>query len=140
MAAIAPVTDGLLHGVSGLTIDGEVVDHRSDSASLTLLPGNFSRVMRRKSRNHYNVSQNDSSLAMRLRDIPRSSAARCRRSIGGCLCVSLFLCSPLFASLLLPKPMQLTLLRRSLRLRLRPRSPTTCQWIGGRQFCNTYCF
>jgi hypothetical protein len=43
---------------------------------------------------------------------------------GGCiLCVSLFLCSPLFASSLAPSPVQPVLLRRSLRLRLRHPSP-----------------
>jgi len=41
------------------------------------------------------------------------------------IAVSLFLCSPLFASSLLPRPVQLALLRRSRRLRLRPAPPTS---------------
>src|SRR5215471_18542046 len=45
--------------------------------------------------------------------------------MGGCLCVSSFLCSPLFASSLLPRPVQLALLRRSLRLRLWHQSPAS---------------
>jgi len=62
---------------------------------------------------------------------------------------SSFLCSPLFASSLLPRPVQLALLRAVSGMRLRHRSPapstsssavalvrswqalhTTCQWIG----------
>jgi hypothetical protein len=55
--------------------------------------------------------------------------------MGGCtLCVSLFLCSPLFASLLLPRPVQLARLRRSLRLRLRPQSPAPSTSSGNRRY------
>src|SRR5258708_24489548 len=53
---------------------------------------------------------------------------------GGCLCVSLFLCSPLFASSLLPRPVQLALLRCSLRLRLRDRSPAPSTSSSSRRY------
>src|SRR5215471_19838153 len=49
------------------------------------------------------------------------------------LCVSLFPCSPLFASSLLPRPVQLALLRRSLRLHLRHRSPPPSTSSGSRR-------
>jgi hypothetical protein len=49
-------------------------------------------------------------------------------------CVSLFLCSLLFASSLLPRPVQLALLRRSLRLRLRHQSPAPPTSSGSRRY------
>jgi hypothetical protein len=54
--------------------------------------------------------------------------------MGGCLCVSSFLCSPLFSSSLLPRPAQLALLRRSLRLHLRHRSPAPSTSSGSRRY------
>ena len=53
---------------------------------------------------------------------------------GGYLCVSSFLCSPLFASSLLPRPVQLALLRRGLRLRLRHRSPAPSTSSSSRRY------
>ena len=44
---------------------------------------NFSRAMRRKPRNHYNVSQPDSSTCKAFARHPQSPAARCRRSTEG---------------------------------------------------------
>jgi hypothetical protein len=88
------------------------------------------QAMRRKPRNHYNVSQPDSSTSKAFARYPSVPAARNAERVplgalapGGCLCVSSFLCSPLFASSLPPRPVQLALLHRSLRLRLRRRSP-----------------
>ena len=76
------------------------------------------------------MSQFDSSLSSEFAKYLRSPAARCRRSIGGCLCVSSFLCSPLFASLPLPRPVQLALLRQ----RLRHRSPAPPTSSGSRRY------
>ena len=81
--------------------------------------------MRRKPRNHYNVSQPDSSTCKAFARHPQSPAARCRRSWRVYLCVSSFLCSQLFASSLLPRPVQLALPRRCLRLRRSPAPPTS---------------
>jgi hypothetical protein len=53
---------------------------------------------------------------------------------GGYLCVSSFLCSPLFASSLLPRPVQLALLCHSLRLRLRPQSPAPSTSSDNRRY------
>jgi hypothetical protein len=90
-------------------------------AQLTLLRNNFSRAMRRKPRNHYNVSQPDSSTSEAFARYPLSPRRHgAVAPMGGCLCVSSFLCSPLFSSYLLPRPVLLALLRRSLRLRPRP--------------------
>jgi hypothetical protein len=55
------------------------------------------------------------------------------------LCVSLFLCSPLFASSLPLEPLQLALLRRSLKLCLRHRSPAPSTSSGsGRHFVRSW--
>jgi hypothetical protein len=88
--------------------------------------------MRRKPRNHYNVSQPDSSTSQAF--------ARYPLVLGGTVpslqwegCVSSFLCSPLFASSLLPRPVQLALVRRSPRLRPRPRSRASPISSGNRR-------
>jgi len=42
-----------------------------------------------------------------------------------------------------PKPSSIDIIKRSSLLRQKlagNNCQTTCQWIGGRQFCNTYCF
>jgi hypothetical protein len=41
-----------------------------------------------------------------------------------------------------PKPSTLDIIRQPslLRQKLAGNCTTTCQWIGGRQFCNTHCF
>jgi hypothetical protein len=41
-----------------------------------------------------------------------------------------------------PKPSTTDIIRRPslLRQKLAGNCTTTCQWIGGRQFCNTHCF
>jgi hypothetical protein len=64
---------------------------------------------------------------------PLVPAARCRRAMGGYLCVSSFLCLPLFASSPLPRPVQLALLRRSLSRRLPHRSPAPSTSSGSRR-------
>jgi hypothetical protein len=76
----------------------------------------------------------------------------------GCLCVASLLGSLLFASSLLPRPVQLALLasqavpsapKPSIIDIIRQPPPcqklagnctTTCQWIGCEQFCTTHCF
>jgi hypothetical protein len=88
----------------------------------------------RKPGNHYNVSQFDSSLSSEFAKYLRSPAARCRRCIEVYLCVSSFLCSPLFASSLLPRAVQLALLRRSLGLCLRHRSPARSTSSSSRRY------
>ena len=91
--------------------------------------------MRRKRRNHHNVSQPDSSTSRGVREIalsPRRHGAVAPRRVY--LCVSLFLCSPPFASSLLPRPAQLALLRRSLRRRLRHPSPAPSTSSDSRRY------
>jgi hypothetical protein len=41
-----------------------------------------------------------------------------------------------------PKPSTIDIIRRPslLRQKLAGNCTSTCQWIGGRQFCNTHCF
>jgi hypothetical protein len=41
-----------------------------------------------------------------------------------------------------PKPSTIDLIKQPslLRQKLAGNCMTTCQWIGGRQFCNTHCF
>jgi hypothetical protein len=41
-----------------------------------------------------------------------------------------------------PSPSTIDIIKRPslLRQKLAGNCTTTCQWIGGRQFCNTYCF
>jgi hypothetical protein len=41
-----------------------------------------------------------------------------------------------------PKPSTTDIIRQPslLRQKLAGNCTTTCQWIGGRQFCNTHCF
>ena len=42
-----------------------------------------------------------------------------------------------------PKPSTIDIIRQPSLLRQKlagNNCQTTCQWIGGRQFCNTYCF
>jgi len=41
-----------------------------------------------------------------------------------------------------PKPGTIDIIRQPslLRQKLAGNCTTTCQWIGGRQFCNTHCF
>jgi hypothetical protein len=41
-----------------------------------------------------------------------------------------------------PKPNTIDIIRQPslLRQKLAGNCTTTCQWIGGRQFCNTHCF
>jgi hypothetical protein len=41
-----------------------------------------------------------------------------------------------------PKPSTIDIIRQPslLRPKLAGNCTTTCQWIGGRQFCNTHCF
>jgi len=41
-----------------------------------------------------------------------------------------------------PKPATIDIIRQPsvLREKLAGNCTTTCQWIGGRQFCNTHCF
>jgi hypothetical protein len=41
-----------------------------------------------------------------------------------------------------PKPSTIDIIRQPslLRQKLAGNCTTTCQWIGGRQFCNTHCF
>jgi hypothetical protein len=41
-----------------------------------------------------------------------------------------------------PKPSIIDIIRQPplLRQKLAGNCTTTCQWIGGRQFCNTHCF
>jgi hypothetical protein len=41
-----------------------------------------------------------------------------------------------------PKPSTIDVIRQPslLRQKLAGNCTTTCQWIGGRQFCNTHCF
>jgi hypothetical protein len=41
-----------------------------------------------------------------------------------------------------PKPSTIDIIKQPslLRQKLAGNCTTTCQWIGGRQFCNTYCF
>jgi hypothetical protein len=41
-----------------------------------------------------------------------------------------------------PKPSTTDIIRQPslLRQKLASNCTTTCQWIGGRQFCNTHCF
>jgi hypothetical protein len=41
-----------------------------------------------------------------------------------------------------PKPSTIDIIRQPslLRRKLAGNCTTTCQWIGGRQFCNTHCF
>jgi hypothetical protein len=45
------------------------------------------------------------------------------------------------AALSAPKPSTIDLIRRPslLRQKLAGNCTTTCQWIGGRQFCDTHC-
>jgi hypothetical protein len=43
----------------------------------------------------------------------------------------------------IPKPSTIDIIRQASLLRQKlagNNCQTTCQWIGGRQFCNTYCF
>jgi hypothetical protein len=42
----------------------------------------------------------------------------------------------------LKKPSTIDIIKQPslLRQKLAGNCPTTCQWIGGRQFCNTHCF
>jgi hypothetical protein len=96
-------------------------------------PDNFSPAnVIRQTNNRYNVTHRP---ARRSRDTPRSPAAAAVAPRRVYLCVSLFLCSPLFASSLLPRPVQLALLRRSLRLRFRPRSPASSTSSSSRRYC-----
>jgi hypothetical protein len=46
------------------------------------------------------------------------------------------------AALSAPKPSTTDIIRQPslLRQKLAGNCTTTCQWIGGRQFCNTHCF
>ena len=46
------------------------------------------------------------------------------------------------AAPLAPKPSTIDIIKQPslLRQKLAGNCTTTCQWIGGRQFCNTYCF
>jgi len=41
-----------------------------------------------------------------------------------------------------PKPSTIDIIKQPslLRQKLAGNCTTTCQWIGGRQFCNTHCF
>jgi hypothetical protein len=91
--------------------------------------------MHPKPDNHYNVSRFDSSLGEEFARYFLVPGGPVPSLDGGCiLCVSLFLCSPLFTSSLLPRPVQLALLHPSLRLRLRPRSPAPSTSSSSRRY------
>jgi hypothetical protein len=80
------------------------------------------------------VSQPDSSTSKAFARYPSVLGGTVPSLPGGCtLCVSSFLCSPPFASSLLPRPAQLALLHRSLRLRLRHRSQAPSISSGSRR-------
>jgi hypothetical protein len=96
----------------------------------TLLRDNLSCAVRRNPDNRCNVSQPDSSTGKafaRYPSVPGGTVPSLHG--GGILCASSCLCSPLSASSLLLRPLQLALLRRSLRLRLLPLKTSTIDVI-----------
>jgi hypothetical protein len=131
-------------------------------AEPTLLADNFSRAMRRKPRNRYNVSQFDSSLwkeFARYPSVPGGTVPSLRWRVSMRIVVSLLTAVCFIAAaeasatgvatpqsqaaLSAPKPSTIDIIRQPSLLRQKlagNNCQTTCQWIGGRQFCNTYCF
>jgi hypothetical protein len=119
---------------------------------------NFSRAMRRSSRNHYNVSQPDSSTSKafaRYLSVLGGTVPSLHRRVSMRIIVSLLTAACFIAaaeanatgvatvqSQAAPRPSTINIIRQPslLRQNLAGNCTTTCQWIGRQQFCNTHCF
>jgi hypothetical protein len=129
---------------------------------LALLGDNFSRAMGRKPRNRYNVSQPDSSTCKAFARHPQSlggtvpSTSRrvyLMRPVVSLLTAVCFIAAAEASATGVATPQSqaapsatksstIDIIRQpSLRhQKLAGNCTTTCQWIGGRQYCNTHCF